>query len=141
MQVHWNISGHIISGSSILGVMALHCKGLCIQTHQLMHKNPLHLCRRFVPAPFCTKGPCLIQKPSAQSVSIGGFCTAATHHWWASASILRFLLDPSVVCQAAQYRCQSVILNTHCATLPPIKKKEDCCVVSRFFTTAASSQT
>ena len=36
---------------------------VCILTH-LLHKNLLHLCTRFVaPCPFCTKGPCLHQKP------------------------------------------------------------------------------
>ena len=103
-------------------------------TH-LMHKNPLHLCTRFV-APFCTKGPCLSQKPSALSVSIGGFCTES--HRPSSASILPFL-PLAACCQAAQYPRQSVILNTHRDTPPNYRRR--LCVVSRFLSTAASSQT
>ena len=56
------------------------------------------------------QGLCLHQKAPAMSTSIAGFCTTST----IGGCLLQFCpFCPQSVVPAAQYRCQSVILNTH----------------------------
>ena len=81
----------------------------CIQT-ALMHKKHIHLCTRLVLMSICFKDfaftkksrRCLLlsQVFAPRQPSVGVCFNFA-------------LFAPRVSCQAAQYRCQSVILNTH----------------------------
>ena len=81
----------------------------CIQS-ALMHKKQIHLCTRLVPMSICFKDFAFTKKPrrclllsqvfAPRQPSVGVCFNFA-------------LFAPRVSCQAAQYRCQSVILNTH----------------------------
>ena len=104
------ISGHIISGRSILCDGSLH---LCIPNSLSCIKTPLRLCTRFVAESILQPRTSPSPKTTAPSASIKGFCSCQP-----SVGV-RFnfaLFAPRVLPStllAAQYRSQSVILNTH----------------------------
>ena len=102
---------------------------MCILTHLIIHKNPLHLCTRFVPVSILHQRTLLAPKTSAPSVSIRGFCNqAAADHQWVSASILLFL--PLTAQHAAKQ--PNIAFNPsfsiHTATLSPIIEEDCVCV-------------
>ena len=130
--------------SSVAAQFWAECDGVhvCILTH-LLHKNLLHLCTRFV-APFCTKGPCLSQKPLRCLFLSEVFARRATNHRWTPASILPFFPSQRAAKQPniAVNPSFSIHTATHSAQLKQTRLLCVCvCVVSRFLNTAASSQT